>query len=216
MHDLRPGPSGPVDVTVAARGRTSPEGIRVHCVRTLDPRDVTVVDAIPVTTVARSVLDYAEIARPQHLRLALEEAERRDALDGRVLDALLERCHGRRGVQPLREALAAMNGPAPWTQSELERRFLALVRAAGLPEPRCNVAVEGFLVDSYWPDAGLVVEADSWRFQKSRTRFERDRRQDTALVLAGIRTVRVTRQRVANEPARLAAELHALLIRRPA
>jgi predicted transcriptional regulator of viral defense system/very-short-patch-repair endonuclease len=216
LHDLRAPPSGPTDVTVVSRGRRSPRNIRIHCVRALDPRDTTVRDGIPVTTVARTVLDFADTAHRQAIRLVLEACERRDALDGRALDALLARSNGRRGAQRVRDALAEMTGPAPWTQSHLERRFLALVREAGLPEPQANVVLSGELVDFYWPQARLAVELDGWRFHKTRAQFEDDRRRDAKLTLLDIAVIRLTDRRLTAGASRTAAELRALLARRAA
>lgn len=205
LWELRPTPSGRVDVTVRAsrRGR---RGIRFHKSQ-LHPEDYTVVDGIPVTALHRTLLDYAEIARRQQLRLALDAANRRDLLDGRKLDALYARSPGRRGVKTLKAAVAELRGPAPWTQSELERAFLALLRDAALPEPQCNVLVGGFLVDCWWPQQRLVVEVDGYGYHKSRSQFEENRLRDTKLQLAGVRVLRVTQPRIENSPAELLSDL---------
>jgi very-short-patch-repair endonuclease len=196
LWELRPNPSRPFDVTAPGRTRKGPGGVRLHRVRQLHPEDRAVIDGIPVTALHRTLLDYAEISRHQYLRLALEAAERRELLDGRKLEALYERSRGRRGLKPLRAAVAELRGPTPWTQSELERAFLALIRGAGLPEPRCNVLVEGFLVDCWWPTHRLVVEIDGYAFHKSRVQFEENRLRDTKLQLEGIRVLRVTQPRI--------------------
>jgi len=216
LWDLRPIPSGPVDVIVPAKGRRSRPGVRIHCARALDPRDVTTRQGIPVTTVARTLLDYADAGRPQALRLAFEAAERRDALDGRVLDVLLARSPGRRGPGLIREILAEMTDEPPWTQSEFENRFLALVRHAGLPAPQTNVLLHGELVDVYWPEARLVVELDGYEFHRPRARFEDDRRRDAKLTLADIAVVRLTKRRLRREPARVIGEVSAMIARRAA
>jgi very-short-patch-repair endonuclease len=202
--------AGPIDVTAVARGRTSPDGVRLHCVRALDPADRTTIDAIPVTTVARALLDYAETTSASNLRHALEAAERRELLDARQIADVLERSPGRRGSRPLRQAITQHTGEAPWTRSRLEREVLTLVRAAGLPEPHCNVMLHGELVDFYWPRYKLVLEADSWDFHRTRAQFEKDRRRDAILQVAGIRVLRVTQSRIEREPERVAAEIWAL------
>src|SRR5919109_926282 len=47
-----------IDVTVATRaGRAKRKGIRLHCVRSLDPADVTELNGIPITTPARTLVD---------------------------------------------------------------------------------------------------------------------------------------------------------------
>jgi very-short-patch-repair endonuclease len=210
--DLRPRPRGPIDVTVVARGRRSPPGIRLHCVRALHPGDFVVLDAIPVTTVARSLFDHGLAATPEQLRTAIEAAERSNRLDPQI-EELLARTPGLPGTAKLRHALAALTGSAPWTRSELERVFLALVREAGLPEPQANVIVAGHLVDFHWPAARLVVEVDGYAFHRGRASFELDRRRDLDLQLAGQRAIRLTQRRIHAEELRVQAELRALIER---
>lgn len=203
LWELRPPPSGPIDVTVPGRRRKGRKGIRIHNVRCLHPDDRAVVDGVPVTALHRTLLDYAEVARFQQLRLALDASERRGLFDSYELARLYARAPGRRGLKALKAAVAAFTGPAPWTQSELERQFLALVREAGLPEPRTNVFVEGFLVDVWWPEPRLVIELDGYEFHKGRGKFDSDRLQDTKLQLAGCMTIRVTQPRIENHPGEL-------------
>lgn len=133
-------------------------------------------------------------------------------LDLRAIDDVLARSNGRRGVAPLRSALADQP-ERPAVRSELERRFLQLCRDAGLPSPATNVLVEGFLVDAVWPKPRLVVELDGYEFHRSRDAFERDRRRDAVLALAGYRVVRVTYRMLAREPARVAGTILSLLTR---
>jgi very-short-patch-repair endonuclease len=214
LWDLRPIPGGRVDVTAVARGRRGGDGICVHNVRCLDPADRSEVDGIPVTSIPRALLDYAEVAHRQQLRHALDAADRLDLLDLNGIRQLFERSRGRHGLKPLAAALAQITGPAPWTQSELERRFLALVREAGIEEPQANVLVAGELVDYYWPRERLVVEVDGYDFHKSRARFADDRRRDMKLQLAGCGVARITEDRLGFDAAALAADLSALLKRR--
>jgi hypothetical protein len=49
------------------------------------------------------------------------------------------------------------------TRSQLERLFLRIVARAGLPKPLTCVYVNGYEVDFYFPDLGLVVESRSSR-----------------------------------------------------
>jgi very-short-patch-repair endonuclease len=162
-----------------------------------------------VTSLPRTLIDYAEVARPQQLRLAIEAAERQALLDARALEELIARSPGRRGCKPLRGALSQFPGTT-WTQSELERRFLATIRDASLPEPHVNVLVAGHLVDFHWPRHRLVVEVDGYEFHRSRRAFESDRERDAALQLAGLRVLRVTHRRV-SQPRPLIDQLRALL-----
>jgi very-short-patch-repair endonuclease len=209
VHDLRASTTGPIDVT--STRRHSLRGIRCHYAHSLAPADTTTVDGIPVTTVARLCLDLAETLGPQQLRSTLEAAQRRDLLNFIALDALIARSRGRHGIKPLTEALGQLRDEAPWTQSELERRFLELIRAAGLPEPQCNVSVDGIVVDFYWPQQRLVVEVDGFRFHKTRRAFEEDRRRDARHAVAGRRVIRPTHERIVHRPQALLSDLVRLL-----
>jgi hypothetical protein len=207
LYDIRPTPRGPIDVTVPARGRSGYPGIRIHCVRALHPNDRSAASGIPVTSVPRALLDYAEHTSLTRLRTAVEAADRQDLLDGRALNELLTRATGRHGTPRLKQALELLLPESPWTQSELEIRFHEIVRAAGLPEPSANVIVHGELVDFYWAKLRLVVEVDSYKFHKDRKRFEDDRRKDAKLQLAGERVLRYTDRRINTEPSQIVAEL---------
>jgi len=71
-------------------------------------------------------------------------------------------------------------GRSPSQTRELERRFLPLARAAGLPPPRTGQHVNGFKVDSHWPDLGLVVETDGLRYHRTPAQQVRDHQRDQA------------------------------------
>jgi very-short-patch-repair endonuclease len=210
LWDLRSIPSGAIDVTAASRHDL--KGIRCHTSRLpLHPDDQTKIDAIPVTTVPRTLLDLAEILHPQRLRSILEAAQHRDLLNPEQMRELLQRSPGRHGLKPLQHALATLGDQAPWTQSQLERAFLELVRDAGLPEHQANVILAGELVDCYWPDHNLIVELDGWGTHKTKRQFNADRRRDTKLQIAGCRVVRLTYDRVVYERQATARDLIKLL-----
>jgi predicted transcriptional regulator of viral defense system len=198
-----------IDVTSPRRLASSPT-IRPHRTRTLQPRDITTVDGIPVTTVARTLLDLAATAPQRHLERALDQAEILRTFDLAQLEDVLARANGR-ATKRLHAALAAHRQGPTLTRSELEDAFLEITRAAGLPRPAMNTEVKGIEVDAYWPDHRLVVEIDSYRYHRSRRSFENDRRRDIELQAAGIRTARVTDLRIEHEPAGVAADLHRLV-----
>lgn len=211
LLELRQAGAGAVHVT-GRRSRRGGRGIRVHRVRHLRPEDTTTVERIPVTSVARTLLDLAEVLQPRQLERAFEQAERLRVLDLRAVERVCTRSHGRRGLRALRDLLAEEQiAAALHTRSELERRFLDLCRDNALPIPALNVSVAGFEVDAFWPQARLVVELDGYSFHRSRESFERDRARDAALQVAGCRVVRVTQMRIAREPGRIAQDLRALL-----
>src|SRR5204862_810136 len=157
--------------------KRSRRGVRVHQVRRLHPADVTTLDGIPVTSIARTLLDIAETEPPRRLEHALEQAERMRRLDLRAIRATCERNPGRRGLKPLTAAVKAFDCHAAETNPGLEREFLTFLRRHRLPQPQINVSVAGYAVDFLWPDQKLIVEADSYEFHRDRATFESDRKR---------------------------------------
>ena len=175
-----------------------------------DDRDV--VDRIPVTSISRTLLDFAAVD-PRFVGAALDRAEKRDLLDLHALDMLLDRSRGFRGVARLRAALEIYRTPA-FTRSRLERRFLALTRAAGLPQPSMNLFVEGYELDAYWPMERFAVELDTYDHHGGRATFETDRLRQEDLKLAGIEMARITGRRIDRESDGVTNRLRRLLNQR--
>jgi hypothetical protein len=201
---------GVIHVTVL-RSQRPKRGIVLHQVRRLDDRDRAISDdGIPVTSLARTLLDIAETESNQTLRRAWDEAERLRLLDVRAVAELCERSRGRRGLRPLTTLLTEMR-PTPHTKRELEALFFDFCHAQGLSLPACNVLIEGYEVDAFWPSHQLVVELDSWEFHRGRRAFERDRERDAVLQAAGYRVVRITWRRLAHDPGGVAALIRRLL-----
>jgi hypothetical protein len=212
LWDVRRSESGAIDVTVRGRaGRRGQAGVRVHMSEMLTEADAAEVDGIPVTSLAWTVVDYAGIAHRQQLRSVLEALERRGDYIGRELDELLERTPNRKGVKSLRAVIADMTGPAPWLQSELEEYFRDLHAGSGLPAYEANVMVEGEVVDVLWRKERLIVELDGFTFHKSRAKFQSDRRLDAKMQVAGYRVLRLTQDRLMEEPEVVFGEIRTLL-----
>ena len=197
-----------------SRGRAR-AGIRAHSGATLGPRDVTTVRGIPCTSLARTLLDLAEVLDPRQIERALEQAEVLRLLDVRAVEEVLGRAEGRRGAPLLAAALARFAPGSTVTRSELEERFLDLCRKASLPGPRVNhwIALPGGGVeaDFAWVEHRLVVETDGHRVHGTRHSFEHDRRRDRRLLLAGWRVARVTWLQVERESRELTGTLRELL-----
>jgi very-short-patch-repair endonuclease len=209
-HQLRASSATLIDVTVRTRaGRRAPRGVRLHRSGRLSEEDVTVREGIPVTTVARTLLDLADVLSTQALTRVIAEADYLRLLDMTALIAVVERNPGRRGAK----LLEAAAGPLELTRSALEERFLELVGRHGLPRPRAAVRIAGYEVDFYWPGAKLIVELDGFAAHGTRARFESDRRRDRALGRRGLRTIRLTATALTYEEDAIAEELAELLSR---
>ena len=82
------------------------------------------------------------------------------------------------------------------TESELERLFLPVARRAGLGLPTTRALVNGFKVDFYWPELGLVVETDGLRYHRTPAQQARDRIRDQTHSAAGLTPLRFTHAQV--------------------
>lgn len=200
-----------IDVTaeLGRQGIDRRAGIFIHRGR-LHPEDRAERGGLPLTTVARTLFDFAEFTDHRHLESAWEEADRLNLLKLRAVERVCERGYGRRALKPIRRLLAEARA-AVMTRSPLEYDFAAFCRDHRLPVPSFNTIVLSYEVDALWPRQRLAVELDSWEFHRHRAAFERDRARDTALQIAGYRTIRITHRRIHDEPAHVARQLRELL-----
>ena len=207
---LRSVRSGAIQVTVSARGPEHRAGIRVHQVRRVHADDTAIKDGIPVTSVARTLFDSAEMLQMRQLERLFEQAERLRLFDLRALDAVCERNPGRRALRPVKTLLATFREP-PATRTELERLLVDLCREYDIPEPAFNVTVAGYEVDAWWPGTNRIAELDSYAYHSSRTAFENDRERDLELTLAGFEVIRITHRMLKGRPAQLAQRIRTFL-----
>jgi predicted transcriptional regulator of viral defense system len=185
------------------------DGIQFHS-QSMQLDEVTTHDGIPVTTVARTLLDIAA-TDPDNLERAFNEAEYRRLWDATGVRELIDRYPGRAGTP----ALAALT-PMGHTREELEHRFQAFVEKFDLPRPMRNADLElepgrWIRVDAMWPDAKLIVELDSRAAHDTTSRFDSDRERDRILSLAGWRVIRLTWKHLTSNADRVATDLRTLI-----
>jgi very-short-patch-repair endonuclease len=205
--------SGPrVHVLTSANRPVS--GICVHRARRLHRDDVTEHRGIPVTSVARTLVDLTDVLPEDRVLRAVREAEFRQLLDHDALNAAVERARTRRNIRSLRRALAT-HRPGQIVRDELEHRFLELIDTAGMRRPETNVKVKTrrrvYEIDCLWRQEGVAVELDGRAAHVRATAFEEDRERDAALSAMGLRPVRFTWRRVRKAGDEVAAELAAML-----
>jgi predicted transcriptional regulator of viral defense system len=180
----------------------------------LAPQDLARRDGIPVTSLARTILDLAADSSPRAVARHLESAHEAKLFDLGAMVDLLDRTRGHRGNAKVRAALHIYEEQTAFTRSGLERRFLGLVTAAGLPPPAMNAFVAGYEIDAYWEEERFGVELDVFATHGSPLSFERDRVRDDELAHAGVLTIRVTGARLEREPAAVVDSVRRHLSRR--
>ncbi len=216
LHELRSNGGRRIDITVPGRSRGEHDGLFIHRSSTLAPADITTVDGIPCTTIARTLLDLAAVLPRRAIERATDQAEIAGTFDLAALTDQLHRHPRHRGARGLRAVLDGHAIGQTATVNEFEEAFLAIARRAGLPDPEVNawlVLPDGepaIRVDFLWRAQRLAVETDGRRTHGTRLAFERDRRRDQRLTVAKLRPIRVTRRQVFGRPDEVQRTLIAL------
>jgi very-short-patch-repair endonuclease len=200
------GPAPPPEVTAPTERRVS--GVKTHRSRGLGREDATSWRGIPVTTLPRTLVDLAAVLDLDDLARACHEARVRHGTTPGQVEAVLARRPKSPGAAKLR---AILRGDARVTLSKLEKRFLVLLRDAGLPLPETNRRAGRHWVDCRWPELRLTVELDGYRYHHSRHAWEQDRRREREARARGDDFRRYTYGDVFEQPQLMLAELHALL-----
>ena len=157
--------------------------------------EVTRHHGIPVTTPVCTLVDIALRLRPGEQEAAINEADKRDLTDPEALRAALDYMLPRPGVGALRRLLDRRT--FTFTDSELERTLsTARSEKPACPPPEHSVRVNGFKVDFYWPELGLVVETDGWRYHRTPAQQRKTGSGIRCTPLAGLTTLRFTRAQV--------------------
>ena len=200
---LLKGPAPPPEVT--APGLRRVKGVKTRRSRQIE---ATEWKGIPVTTAPRTLVDIAGDIAEDELARACHEAGVRFRTTPRRVEAVLARRPKARGAAKLRRITS---GDSPIILSKLEKRFLKLLREAGLTLPRTNRPKDGHYIDCRWPEHKLTVELDSYRFHSSRYAWEQDHRREREARARGDEFRRYTWSDVFEEPAPTVAEVRNLL-----
>lgn len=186
VHGLLRYRDPPVEVTTSRRRSPERSGVTAHRLMDLHPRWVVRVDGVPMTSVARTLVDLGAVASRRTVEAALDRAVGRKLVAYReVRDAMVAVARrGRRGVGTIRVLLDARIGeviPA----GTFSARMASLLRNASLPKPVHEFTVVdehgGFIgvVDFAYPDQRIAIEVDGYEFHSSpvaiKTRNQRDR-----------------------------------------
>jgi very-short-patch-repair endonuclease len=187
-----------IEVSVPLRHRPRRGGIKVHRRSNLVPSMLTKHRGIPVTNIVCTLVDIAPSLSQNQLEAAISEADIRDLIDPETLRLSLDAYAGQPGIRIVRRVLDIRTFTL--TRSELERRFKPIARTAGLSKPLTRHDVNGWEVDFYWPDLGLVVETDGLRYHRTAAQQMRDRIRDQTHTAAGLTVLRFTHWQIRHEP----------------
>lgn len=219
LWGLRPDSRPRVEVAVPRQGVRSRPGIELHRSATLTRADTTTRRNIPVTTVARTIVDLGNVSSRREVELAVEQAEILRIFDRRAVEEVLERVGPTRGSAAVSSVLRTLAHTSTLTESTLEEAFLQIVRDAGIADPETNARMtlpDGtpIRVDFLWRNERLAVEADGYAYHRTRQARERDTRRDQLLRLAGYEPLRFTDSQIELEPHWVRETLAALVASR--
>jgi very-short-patch-repair endonuclease len=205
------------DVTVTRRGSrrialADDELLRVHSSTNLPPDDVVVIDGIPVTSVARSLLGVAalvphEVSQDELVDVVAGAIETRAATMTWLRWLLAERrCRGRDGVSALEDALDARERQGP-TESWLERRMQSLLAEAGLPRPVLQRTIPRgpgrvARVDFAYERQRIVIEVLGYAFHRTPEQMSDDTMRANEIQLRRYIVIQLTARTLQLEPAR--------------
>jgi hypothetical protein len=218
LHELRRTDRARIDVTVRRRSGRRREGIDVHRSTELTDADVTFVNGIACTSVARTLLDLAAVLPRRPVERAFDQAEMERVLHLHAIDSVLRRNPTHHGVPVIKSILAEHYiGKTP-TVNELEEGFFAICRRIDVPIPEVNQWVDlhdggpPIKADFLWREQRVIVETDGWRAHGTQQARQRDPRRDQRAMMAGWRPVRTTWQQVMRRPGELEAILPRFLM----
>jgi hypothetical protein len=203
-YDLRGGGTYRIDVT-APRSIKPKKGIRLHRPLSLDALDTTIIDGIPITTVAQTLLDVSAPKHRLNVGKLLHEAAVQELLDMRAIWEVLALQPNHPGARRLDWA---SREEVPFTRSGLEDAALALFASHSLPRPETNAWISDGVklveVDFVWREFGLIVEVDGERYHSTRWRRRQDAAKTAALRAQGWTVHRFSDAEIAGTPAHVA------------
>lgn len=214
LHGFNSFPEGPLEVTMTREAR-APEGVRVHRVSALPPRDKTELDDLTVTSAARTLVDLARETDSLTLRATFDQTLREKKATLEDVEKATKRAKKRPGVSDMRELLHEFRGDGGPTDSELEFLALSLIEAAGLPRPKVQwsivVGSKRRRLDLHFEGRGVVVETDGYASHSGIDAFEDDRVRNNSLIVRNLRVLHWTWRALHDRPEELIAELYVAL-----
>jgi very-short-patch-repair endonuclease len=207
----------PEITTPRPRRHRTHDGI-VHRSRALPWQQITVINGIRTTRIARMLFDIAGILNPDLVERTLDTCLANRWVTNRQIGNIVGELgkRGRRGTRLMRQLLLDRGEGYVATASELEARFAKLCREYGLPEPvrQQNTGdAEKWIarVDFAYPRLKIIIELDGRRHWLAKLEHEADLTRDAKLTAAGWHVIHFTWKQITQEPEFVVAILRQLL-----
>ena len=183
-----------IEVSVPLTSHPRGKGIKVHRRAAFE---LTTRHNIPVTTPACTIIDLAPRLSRDALEAMIGQADLLGLITPVALRTVATRCRRRRGAACVVAVLDRRTFRL--TRSKLERLFIPIAVRVGFPMPLTRQWVNGYEVDFFWPDLGLVVETDGLTYHRTPAQQAEDRVRDQSHTAAGLTPLRFTHEQVAYE-----------------
>lgn len=179
-----------IELTTPIEHQRRLPGVRAHRSGTLHERDVANLRRVPVTSVARTLLDTSSRIDDATMGAALDHGLRLGSVTLSSMREIVRRlptiAHGRSPARVHRVLAARIPGYDPG-DSELETKVWEVIASAGLALPVRRHVLRGptrkFVIDLAYPRERIAIEVDGFEPHRSRTAFDNDRERQNALVL---------------------------------
>lgn len=185
--------------------------LRARRSRSLPERDIAIREGIPVTSVARTLLNLASGLSPSALERAFLEADRLGVLVDEDLIDCASRANGHRGAIKFKQMIMRRIPDLGDLRSVLEAMFVTLCRDEGIERPETNVLVGTYEVDCIWRSRRLIVELDGYEFHRGLEMFERDAERSNQLRSDGWTVLRFTWRMLTAQPSLVADQVKDVL-----
>lgn len=207
LWGIRAGGLKPIHLSVTHDRRVRLKGIRPH--RRNPMPSTTTKRGIPLTSPLFTLVDLAATLDSDPLEAATNDADRLNLIDPEELEHSLDQMPLFPGVGKLRSTLASYTR----TDSNLERRFLAILRKHRIPLPATQEHLGPGRIDFHWPELNLVVETDGLTYHRTPMQQLEDRRRDQAHTKAGRTQLRFANLQIRQSPDEVVATLQSVVKR---
>lgn len=187
-----------LELTTSRRHWARMPAVRAHRTVAFLGCEHTLLRQIPVTTVARTLVDLSGSCSASQLGRMTDRAIREGTLrleDLRTCVAGLGPARGRHPSRVERVLDRRLAGYDPG-DSGLEMRFARAIVGGGLPEPvqqhPVSIGRRHYRIDLAYPESKIAIEIDGWEYHRSRSAFDDDRNRANDLVVAGWHVLRFT------------------------